>query len=255
MGAAGGRRRERLRALLRGPARQEGPHQEAEGPAQGRRRALSRHGRGPRGRGDRLAPARRAEAQGHPGAPDGLPRDHQAGDPGGGREPSRPRHGPRRGPGGPAHPGPALRLRGLPGAVAQGDVGPVGRARAVRGDPAGGRPRARADQVQGRGLLGLRGNLRRRREGGAADVRGEGAQRRRDPGRPGLRLRPRRPAQGRERGQGRSTSTGRGPRTWPPGCVVPTSTSARSSPSRTSARRTRPSAPPRCSRRRAASSA
>ena len=48
-----------------------------------------------------------------PGAPDGLPRDHQAGDPGRGREPARARHGPRRGPGGAPHPRPPLRLRGL----------------------------------------------------------------------------------------------------------------------------------------------
>ena len=41
----------------------------------GRRRAPARDGRGPRGRGDRLAPARGAEAEG-PRAADGLPRDH-----------------------------------------------------------------------------------------------------------------------------------------------------------------------------------
>ena len=37
---------------------------------------------------------------GIPGEADGLPRDHRAGDPRGGREPARPRHGPGRGPGG-----------------------------------------------------------------------------------------------------------------------------------------------------------
>ena len=78
VGPARGRRRQRLHALLRRAARQEEPHRQAQEPAQGRRRALPRHRRGPRGRGDRLAPPRRAEAEGHPGAPDGLPRDHQA---------------------------------------------------------------------------------------------------------------------------------------------------------------------------------
>ena len=62
VGPAGGRRRQRLRALLRGAARQEGAHLQAQDAAQGRRRALPRHRRGPRGRGDRLAPLRRAQA-------------------------------------------------------------------------------------------------------------------------------------------------------------------------------------------------
>ena len=58
------------------PAGQEEPHHQAEVAAQGRRRALPRDRRGPRGRGDRLAPVRRAEAEGA-GAPDGVPRDHR----------------------------------------------------------------------------------------------------------------------------------------------------------------------------------
>ena len=58
MGAARRRRRQRLRAVLRRAPRQEVAHHQAQGPAQGRRRALPRHRRGPRGRGDRLAPAR-----------------------------------------------------------------------------------------------------------------------------------------------------------------------------------------------------
>ena len=45
--------------------------------AQGRRRAPARDGRRPRGRGDRLASRPGAEAEGA-GAPDGLPRDHEA---------------------------------------------------------------------------------------------------------------------------------------------------------------------------------
>ena len=43
------------------------------------RPAAARDRRRPRGRGDRLAPRRGAEAEGA-GAPDGLPRDHEAGD-------------------------------------------------------------------------------------------------------------------------------------------------------------------------------
>ena len=75
VGAARRRRRQRLHAVLRGVPRQEAAHDQAQGPAQGRRRALPRHRRGPRGRGDRLAPAGGAQAEGA-GAPDGVPRDH-----------------------------------------------------------------------------------------------------------------------------------------------------------------------------------
>ena len=52
-------------------------------------------------------------------------------------------------------------------------VRPVRRARAVGGDPAGRRPRARADGVPGRVVLGPRGHLRRRLRQGAADVPGQ----------------------------------------------------------------------------------
>ena len=48
---------------------------ELQAQAEGRRRAPARDGRGPRGRGDRLAPPRGAEAEGA-GEADGLPRDH-----------------------------------------------------------------------------------------------------------------------------------------------------------------------------------
>ena len=67
-------------AVLRRRPRQEEEGRRAQAAAQGRRRALPRHRRGPRGRGHRLAPARGAQAQG-PGQADGLPRDHQGGDP------------------------------------------------------------------------------------------------------------------------------------------------------------------------------
>ncbi len=71
----------------------------------------------------------------------------------------RPRHPPGRRPGDPPHPRPALRLRGQPGAVAQGQGGPVRRPRAVGRDPPGRRARARADGVPRRELLGRRGRL------------------------------------------------------------------------------------------------
>ena len=199
MGPPRGRRRERLRALLRGAARQEGAHLQAQDPAQGRRRALPRHRRGPRGRGDRLAPLRRAEAEGHPGPPDGLPRDHQEGDPRGRRQPAPDQRRPRRGPGGAPHPRPPLRLRGLAGPLEEGHVRPVRRPRAVGGHPPGGRQGARADQVPGRVVLGRRGHLRRRRGQGAADVPGAAALHRRGPRRQRLRLRVRRRAEGQAR--------------------------------------------------------
>ncbi len=106
------------------------------------------------------------------------------GDPGRRRQPARARPRPRRGPGGAPHPRPALRLRGLPGAVEEGDVRPVRRPRPVGGDPPGGRPRARADGVPGRVLLGPRGHLRRRRRPRAADVPRQAALRRRRRGSP-----------------------------------------------------------------------
>ena len=55
-----------------------------------------------------------------PGPADGVPRDHPAGDRSGGRQPAGDRPRPGRRPGGPAHPRPAVRLRGLPGAVEEG---------------------------------------------------------------------------------------------------------------------------------------
>ena len=55
---------------------------------------------------------RDAQAQGA-GQADGLPRDHPAGHPGRGGQPARHRPRPGRRPGGPAHPRPAVRLRGL----------------------------------------------------------------------------------------------------------------------------------------------
>ena len=60
----------------------------------------------------------------------------------------RARPPPRRRAGDPPHPRPPLRLRGQPGAVAQGRAGPVGRPRAVRRDPPRRRARARAHRVR-----------------------------------------------------------------------------------------------------------
>ena len=87
--------------LLRRAQRQAAAGLQAQEPAQGRRRTPARDGRGPRGRGHRLAPARGAQAQGAD-QPDGLPRDHPGGD--------RPRH---RQPAG-ARPGQGRRLPGAP---------------------------------------------------------------------------------------------------------------------------------------------
>ena len=77
MGAARRRRRARLRAALHRRPGQEEEGQRAEEAPEGGRRAPARDGRRPRGRGDRLAPARGAEAEGA-GPAHGLPRDHAA---------------------------------------------------------------------------------------------------------------------------------------------------------------------------------
>ena len=78
LGPPRGRRRQRLQAALRGLAREEVGGGQPQAPAEGGRRALPGHGRGPRGRVHRLAPLRGALAPG-PGQADGLPRDHPAG--------------------------------------------------------------------------------------------------------------------------------------------------------------------------------
>ena len=113
-------------------ARRRRPEQEAEG----RRRAPARDGRGPRGRGDRLAPARGAEAEGA-GAPHGLPRDHARRDPAARSSETRDdRRAPRRRAGDAPHPRPALRLRGLARAVEEGDAAaspPAASSRSRRG--------------------------------------------------------------------------------------------------------------------------
>jgi hypothetical protein len=81
------------------------------GPEAGRR-ALPRDRRGPRGRGDRLAPPGGAESQGAREA-HGLSRDHAGRDRQGGQRDPRPGPAPRRRPGGTPLPRPPGRLRGL----------------------------------------------------------------------------------------------------------------------------------------------
>src|SRR5690606_3122079 len=95
----------RLRTAVRRELRQAPAGAEAEEAARGGRRALPRDGRGPGGRGDRLAPPGGPEAEG-PGPPDGVQRDHQGRDPAGGREPpfAEPAAGGRAGDA--PHPGP-----------------------------------------------------------------------------------------------------------------------------------------------------
>ncbi len=189
-------RRQRVRAdLRRRPAEAEG-RLRVEGEAQGRRRVAARDGRRPRGRGDRLAPRAGAEAEG-PGAPDGLPRDHPPGDRARARRDPQHRPEPRRRPGSAPRARPAVRLRGLAGALAEGDAGTVGRARPVGRDPARRRARTRALGVHRRGLLGHRRDARPGCVHGAALVR------RRSARRAGPRLRTRRRAEEQRRGAAR----------------------------------------------------
>ena len=130
LGPARRRRRQRLRAAVRREPGPQGAGHEAQGAHQGRHRALPRHRRGPRGRGDRLAPDRDAEAE-DPRPAHGLPRDHPERHRAGREEPARPRPGAGGRPGDAAHPRPAVRLRGLAGAVEEGHAEAVGGPRAV----------------------------------------------------------------------------------------------------------------------------
>ena len=131
----------------------------AQGGAEGRERALPRHRRGPRGRGDLLAPARGVEAEG-PREAHGVPRDHRGCDLGGHRELARPRHEAGRGPGGPPGARPARGLRGLERRLPSHRPGHLRRPGPERRDAARRRPRARPDGVPVGVLLGPRRYVR-----------------------------------------------------------------------------------------------
>ena len=91
------------------------------------------------------------------------------------RQHPRARPAARRRAGDPSDPRPAVRLRGQPGAVAEGARRPVGGARAVRGDPAGGRAGARADRVRPGRRTGTSRGLRPRQRSTARLVAVDGA--------------------------------------------------------------------------------
>ena len=88
------------------------------------------------------------------GAPDGLPRDHPRRDPARARRDARRRPAARRRAGDAPHPRPALRLRGLAGALEEGHAGPLRRPRPVGRRAARRRARARAPRLRLRRLLG-----------------------------------------------------------------------------------------------------
>ena len=127
--------------------------QGSPGRTQGRLRAVPRDRRRPRGRGDLVAPRRVPEAEGA-GQADGVPRDHQGGDRSRDRQPARHRLRPRRRRRDPSHPRPPVRLRGVAGAVASRQPGPVGRPRAEPVDPSDRRTRTRADRLRRRRTTG-----------------------------------------------------------------------------------------------------
>ena len=108
-----------------------------------------------------MAPGRGAEAEGSR-PPHGLPRDHARGDRAGARGHARHRPAPRRRAGDPAHPRPAVRLRGLARSLEEGHARALGGKGAVRRDATRRPARARADRLRLRRLLGHRGQLRPR---------------------------------------------------------------------------------------------
>ena len=159
---------------------------------------------------------------------------------------------PRRGPGGAPDPRPPLRLRGQPGAVEKVMSGlSAGRVQSVATRLVVDRERERM-RFRAASYWDLEGTFDAGCHARAADVPGPPALGRRRPGRPRLRLRPGRPAQ--EDRRHRPPRPPAAPRTSPPACGTRRTTSARWSPSPTSALPTRRSAPPPSSRRPAASS-
>ena len=186
-----------------------------------------------------------------PHQPDGLPRDHPGGDRPGHRQPAGARRGQGRRLRDAPRARPAVRVRGLARAVEEGHAQAVGRPGAVGRDPPGRGPRAGPDRVPRRRLLRPRGRVRhdaaRQAERGRADhLHRQPGHRRRPPGGPGPRLHLRRRAQDRRRPapgrRGRAPPSPSAWRTRPSPCPA-------WSASRTGARRTRRSAPPRCSRK------
>ena len=155
MGAARRGRRPRLRAALRRRRAEEEGRLRPEGEAEERRRAAARDGRGPRGRGDRLASASRCSSRRCRCAGWSSTRS-RSGDRARARRDARHRRPARRRAGDAAHPRPALRLRGLARPLAEDHAGPFCRSRAVRRDAARRGARARADEVRRRRLLGRR---------------------------------------------------------------------------------------------------
>ena len=121
---AGRRRRQRLQADLRADRARQAGRQGPAGGAEGRQRAVPRDRRGPRGRGDQLAPPRAPQAEGA-GEADGVPRDHRGRHRPRRQQPARHRLRARRRRRDPPHPRPAVRLRGVARAVAAGQPGPV----------------------------------------------------------------------------------------------------------------------------------
>ena len=113
----------------------------------------------------------------------GLPRDHPWRDRRRRRQPARDQRRPGPRAGDPAHPRPALRLRGLAGPVEEGHAAVVRRPRAVGGDPGDRRARAGPHAVPLRRLLGHHRDVRRR-HGGPVGRPGQPQHVRRRPGCP-----------------------------------------------------------------------
>ena len=192
VGPHGGGHRRRFHPVLRRAGGQEEAGGGAQGGGEAGVRAPARDRPGPRRRVDQLAPARDPQAE-DPGPPDRVPRDHRGSDQGGGGGRARPGREPREGAGEPPHPGPALRLHAVAGAVEEGGHRAERRPRAERGRPPDRRARGSAAGVPVEPLLGSRSPAGGRR----APVHGHPGARQRRAARDGegLRLEHRRPRQ------------------------------------------------------------
>ena len=171
--------------------------------------------------------------------PHGVPRDHPGGDPARGGQPARHRRRPGRRAGDPAHPRPAVRLRGQPGAVEEGHAEALGGPGAVRGDPAGRGARTGPDAVPVRRVLGHRGPVRPRRAAGRrrpGDVHRDAGRRSTTAASPPAGTSTRRPAPPAATS---CTWTSPAPVAWSPACRTRPSRSPGSRRSPTGAGRTR----------------